>query len=75
MENSIKDEKTTSKVKGELLKVLMVVMVLFIGGVGLRMGILINQTYGPDRTVDKRLIVREMLLESILDKEREQGEI
>lgn len=62
-------EANKRKVKGDLLKVLMVVMVIFIGGVGLKMGVTLQEKYGPLRSAQRRRAVQEMLLESIVDKE------
>lgn len=76
MGSSIKQDKAVKeKIKGEFLRVLLIIMVLFVGGVGLHMSLLINQRFGPERTTDKRLFVREMLLESIIEKECDRGEM
>ena len=62
-------EANKRNVKGDLLKVLMVVMVIFIGGVGLKMGVTLQEKYGLLRSAQRRRAVQEMLLESIVDKE------
>ena len=76
MGSSIKQGKVVrKKIKGDLLRVLLVIMVLFVGGVGLHMGLLLNQRFGPGRITDKRMIVREMLMESVLEKDSDCGEM
>ena len=62
-------EAKRRNVKGDLLRVLMVIMVLFIGGVGLKVGVTIQEKYGPGRSAQRRRAVQEMLMESIVDKE------
>ena len=62
-------EAKKRNVKGDLLRVLMVVMVVFIGGVGLKIGVTIQEKYGPGRSAQRRRAVQEMLMESIVDKE------
>ena len=68
--SSIDNHKAKKRnVKGDLLRVLMVVMVVFIGGVGLKIGVTIQEKYGPGRSAQRRRAVQEMLMESIVDKE------
>ena len=62
-------EAKKRNVKGDLLRVLIVVMVVFIGGVGLKIGVTIQEKYGPGRSAQRRRAVQEMLMESIVDKE------
>lgn len=69
-ERSIDNHEAKKRnVKGDFLRVLMVVMVVFIGGVGLKIGVTIQEKYGPGRSAQRRREVQEMLMESIVDKE------
>ncbi len=70
LERSIDNHEAKKRnVKGDLLRVLMVVMVVFIGGVGLKIGVMLQEKYGPERSAQRRRAVQEMLMESIVDKE------
>lgn len=72
MGSSIKQGKVVrTRSKGNFLRVLLVIMVLFAGGMGIHMSLLLNQKFGPGRITDKRIFVREMLMESVLKNDRD----
>ena len=72
MGSSIKQGKVArTRSKGVFLRVLLVIMVLFVGGMGIHMSLLLNQKFGPGRITDKRIFVREMLMESVLKNDRD----
>lgn len=60
--------KKQRDINGNVIKVLVVLLVLCIGGAGLKAGIYMQEMYGPNRSMERRYIVQKMLRDQVEDK-------
>lgn len=51
-----------------IIKVLVILLVLCIGGAGLKAGIYMQEMYGPNRSTERRYVMQKMLREQVEDK-------